>query len=97
MYYDSDVCETFSVLCKCGCLSKVDYGVDVGVTVSLVRCLVFATGNLKSVTECYRKASVYVDADVSIHLCILSCRSLLIPSANQICRCSWFGVCVRNF
>lgn len=54
------------MLCKCGCLSKVDYGVDVGVTVSLVRF------NLKSVTECYRKACVYVGADVSSHLCILN-------------------------
>lgn len=60
------------MLCKCGCLSKVEYGVDVGVTVSLVRCLVFAAGSLTSVTECYRKASVCVGADVSSHLCILN-------------------------
>lgn len=53
----------------------MDYGVVVGVTVSLGRCLVFATGSLKSVTECYRKASVYVGTDVSSHLCILNAGS----------------------
>lgn len=63
------------MLYKCGCLSKVDYGVVVGVAVTLVRCLVFATGSLKSVTECYWKASVYVGTDVSSHLCILNAGS----------------------
>lgn len=63
------------MLCKCGCLSKVDYGVDVGVTVSLIRYLVFATGSLKSVTECYRKVSVYLGTDVTSHLCILNAGS----------------------
>lgn len=53
----------------------MDYGVVVGVTVSLGRCLVFVTGSLKSVTECYRKVSVYVGTDVSSHLCILNAGS----------------------
>lgn len=54
---------------------NVDYRVDVGVTVSLVTCLVFTTGSLKSVTECCRKTSVYMGTDVSGHLCILNAGS----------------------
>lgn len=63
------------MLYKCRCLSKVDYRVDVGVTISLVRCLAFVTGSLKSVTECYRKASVYMGTGVNSHLCILNAGS----------------------
>lgn len=70
---------------------------DVSVVLSLVRYLIFATGNLKCMTECYRKASVYTGIDFGSHLCILRHRILLVSSANQIYCCSWFGVCVRNF